>query len=325
MLSYQMRQEISNRAAELERIWDLGQLAGGVLPKVLKCRRSTLTGPGAGLVARGDRLRFTGLERCHQVRACPWCALIYSMQSRADLVQALVANREAEGSAAHVVLNVDFGQIRGFVARWQALRALLRDFNGSARVKAARRGAGRFGAVRIVHPLFGANGWHIHLHFIYFFSDPLARSRATHDSSQYLDPDVQRFALRHEQFTSLKRVERAVWCDKASKRGLSAAPDLQSYSLISDSRGDYEAVASYLTKAAEEISFGRRAKCATIGRGKSPWMLLSAMAGEDAQGNLDAFSEWVGALRSFHLTSWSKGLRGRLLKASSASGDRGLG
>lgn len=266
------------------------------LPRVRSCGRVAVT-PG-GLVAlrlKDGAAGLAGLASCGSVWADPVCNAKI-MSRRALEIGAGIALWQSQGGAvAFGTFTMRHNAGHGLAALWDALSLAYRKVIAGKAWGTDKARYGVAGFVRVVEVTYGRNGWHVHIHALFFLRSPLAPEAL----ASWHHGMVGRWtrALERDGFT-------------ADMRG----QDLR----IIDGPADTD-LARYFTKAVDtpralgvELthSQGKRARTAL---GTSPvWVLLDEVAQGDADA-LDRWHEWEKGSKGRRQIGWSKGLRSMLL------------
>ncbi len=115
-----------------------------------------------------------GIERCSSVWACPVCSAVIRAERAREVMAAVEAWQAQGGSLAFVTLTVRHKH--GDDLR-TTLDAVLRGFqrlqSGAPWVRFKQRFGVR-GVIRSVEVTLGANGWHPHIHALFFLDRPLS-------------------------------------------------------------------------------------------------------------------------------------------------------
>ncbi len=248
----------------------------------------------------GERKAFYGgLVTCGNGWVCPPCAAKIAERRRAELEEAISNHRAAGGGV--VIAAFTFAHTRADVLA-VILGAALDAFKGFKSGRgwvALVEGWGLAGDVRAVEVTWSIrNGWHPHLHVLWFTQCPLAP-----EDVESLQED---FALR--------------WGAMLGREGLRASQEHGCRV-----QATYGAVADYVAKFGHEPEreqpWGVTAEMAKAhakrGRQKNPTpfdLLRRALASPtEAPRYLALFREYVAAFKGTTQLKWSRGLRDRLL------------
>lgn len=225
---------------------------------------------------------FGGLQTCGSIWMCPVCAVKISERRRVELQTALSAY---DGVVALATFTLQHD-------RSQALPDLLTGFLDSFR--SVRSGApwqriadrhGVVGAIRALEVTHGKNGWHPHIHVLFFLA---------------AGADVAAFG----------EVLRSRWLALLAARGLSASALGFDIQVANDAVGDYVAKFGSQWTAAHELTKSH------VKRGRDGNRSVVQLLTDYAYGDLQAGAIWSEYARHFkgkkHLV-WSTGLRARLI------------
>lgn len=133
------------------------------------CMRSLAAGAANVIIAeKGSKIGYKHLQTCKSVWLCPICADRIGRQRRAQLKRAVDAERAAGFQLAFITYTCQH--------RLEESLSVVRDRVRYAHStmhsgKAWQRIEDKYtwdGSIRATEPLFGANGWHYHLHEIAF-------------------------------------------------------------------------------------------------------------------------------------------------------------
>ena len=131
----------------------------------------------------GHAAHFSGTERCASIWACPVCSAVIRNERSADIEQAIKAHQAAGGGLTMVTLTMRHNRGDPLkVTLDAALTAYRRLMQGRAwsDFKAYN---GIVGWVRAVEVTYGENGWHPHIHALFFTEKPIVERRASEWSS----------------------------------------------------------------------------------------------------------------------------------------------
>ncbi|WP_430868975.1 hypothetical protein [Demequina aurantiaca] len=250
--------KFEERVASLERALALAEMRAVLDPEAnFVCGVSAEDDcAGIGLKLGPGSVQFVGRKTCGITTICPRCGKKRLWTQRRRLEELLLENSAGGGGAILVSLSLDFPHHLSLAQRWTILRDAWGGLTASTRRR--RAAAGVFRRARIVHLLHGTDGWHVHLHCVYFLLAPISDSAAS----------------------TLATAEAKRWSELATQHGCGAHSDIQTYTVIGDTKEDAKRVSSYLTKAVEEIEYDRGSDspmftCRLDRKNKSPWQLLN--------------------------------------------------
>lgn len=228
---------------------------------------------------------YGGLQVCASVWSCPVCASKVSERRRLELSAAVSAWR---GAGCSVVLATFTLQHKAGDDLAAVLRLVKRSYelmrNGRAWVKLSSAVV-MAGSVRALEVSHGSNGWHPHLHVLFFLGGPPG------SSGELLEPIRQR------------------WVDCVVRAGGYA-----SYDHGCDLRLADDEVAAYVAKYGREPSWTAAHEVTKavlkLGRagGRSAFQLLADFAAGDIAAG-DLFAHYARVFKGERQLFWSRGLR----------------
>lgn len=264
------------------------------LDRVRKCGRIP-NGQGVTLRLGNGVAGVAGVTTCGSVWSCPVCSSKILVR-RALEVGTVLGGAQAEG------LSLAFGTLTMRHRKGQSLRELwsagAKAWNRATAGKAwlsAQRRSGLVGWVRVWEVTEGANGWHVHVHFVLV-----------------LDGQVQAVTLDDVcdgMFTRWSKGLEAAGLETPLRKG-------QEWHLVG---GDGQEVAQYLTKLAEgslsasdalglELTHVQAGRSRSTLRTRPVWQLLQE---SQDTGEVGRWREWEQASKGKRQIGWSKGLRER--------------
>lgn len=120
------------------------------------------------------RARFTGLQTCSSVWACPICAARIAEQRRGDLQAALQQAKRLGYSVFMATFTLPHGMgddVKCLANSMVKAYSSMHEGRKAAELKAA---VGRIGFIRSVEVTYGANGFHPHLHVLFITDGSLS-------------------------------------------------------------------------------------------------------------------------------------------------------
>jgi hypothetical protein len=118
---------------------------------------------------------YSGLMICGSVWTCPVCAAKISERRRQELEQAFQLHEERGGSAYMITLTFRHSREDNLKDLIKRLRDTLMRFRGTRRYKVLKANMSHQGLIRALEITHGqANGWHPHLHELWFTSKKLS-------------------------------------------------------------------------------------------------------------------------------------------------------
>lgn len=264
-------------------------------PRVARCRWRM--GEQVNIHRSADHgAHWSGIERCGSIWACPVCAAVIRAGRSVELGKASQVHRENGGSLVFVTLTMRHGRKDPLnVTLDAALRAWQRMLQGKAwgTFKERFEVSGYVRAVEITH---GKNGWHPHIHALFFVGRPITEAEV-------------------DEWERLMYVR---WARYVEKFG-GGMPNFLRGVDVRSADDDGQAVTQYLTKL-QESTEGKRQKIENelvrsdmkSGRGKAgraPFELLD----DGRPGDDKLWQEYYQATHGRRAITWSKGLRKALL------------
>lgn len=233
---------------------------------------------------------YSGTERCGSISACPVCAPVIRNERAREISQAVNGHQKAGGALVFVTLTIRHQQqhplahtLDTVISGWQKL------LRGAPWQRFTQR-HGIDGFVRSVEITRGANGWHPHIHAMFF-----------------LEKAPNQAELAEFEDTIFTR-----WKNLVTKENDDFMPDQKHGIDCQLVDGTGTVLAAYLSKLQEEktSSWGVAAEL-TRGDLKEarehsmvPFELIDA-------GRTDLWVEYVEATKGRRIITWSKGLKAR--------------
>ena len=266
---YRLRQVVSSLLGQQERAGRCGCNTVGATVSVMK---------------RGDIAHISGVETCGSIWACPVCAARISEQRRLE-VRAAISQHYSQGGAVYMVAFTS----RHFITddckalRLRVSGAFSKLIAGKlwGRIKARFGLSGYIRALEVTH---GKNGWHPHLHVL-FFVDQLLTDGAIADLEQVLFDRWSGIIWRESETLCNRDIFHLELC---------ATPD---------AAGEYVAkwgADSEMTKLHMKDAKG----------GCSPWQLLK-LAERGGVRSRGLFRQFFAGFKGARQLTWSKGLKVR--------------
>lgn len=304
--------------------------------RVALCR-TVRTSPTVQLVERTSptgerRLVFRGIATCGSVHSCPTCAAVILTERGRELQAALDAHRRERTALVTLTLRhhagIPLAVLRTLLAR--AYSELLAGSTGQR----FKRALGLLGHVRAAEQTFGENGWHPHLHALFFFETPTPDSTAELITRRWLQVVAQihgrlwdattvasrmsveecednraRFArlfgARCARKGSVKQGVAAFREGMTAMGGLSGILPDEQHAVVAESC-DTDAAAKYLSKMGCELA-GITGKAAKPGH-YTNWQIGQRAADGDPYA-ARLWREHSEALKGARQLTWSRGLR----------------
>lgn len=291
--------EVLRDLTELKRLRKCGLAIGGeVRLKVAEAVHGTSGG-------------ISGLGVCGSVWVCPVCASKIAMTRTDDLEKGIQHWASHGNSFVMLTLTMQHHKGQRLSTLWDGLSDAWRKFVSDGSAKRVRAGLGVNGYHRTTEVTLGANGWHVHLHVLYFIEGkPLDLTSADAGS---------------------KLVAR--WMESVERAGFRAVSDAQDWKILRGNADALAGVSGYLIKGeyrerAEGMGKNSRAVAMEMTRGdlksarlegsRTPFELLADVVdsvretGEIPEDDFALWQEWERASKGRRQQVWSRGMRERL-------------
>lgn len=279
--------------------YDLMRTSGYVLGKAHRVHGcSCHLGKGEGGDSRdfaavkldGDRkAHWSGISVCGSVWTCPVCSTKVQLSRRDEVKQALRNHRKAGGSSLLATLTFRHGPRDPLADTLANFSKALSRMKASRAYKRIRDALGMVGTIRTLEITHGRNGWHPHVHEIWLM-----------EGAPTLD---QVKACEGELFD--------LWAKYCVRYGLGRPTRSHGVRLdVNDEDGNGDAVGSYLTKWAKELT-GHMAK-ASSNAGRSSWAILRDLSDKWTFKDSQLWKEYADATKGRAMLYWSPGLKDAL-------------
>jgi len=267
------------------------------LDRVQACGRYSVR-PDSSVQVRsnGAVAGFSGLSSCGSIWACPVCNSKINAVRRLEL-GVMISAAESEGlGMAFGAKTIRHTACQPLANLWPQQSAVWNAVTVDKTVRRLRTEFGFVGYTRAAEVTIGQNGWHPHIHPLYFFAKRLSDA----------------------QLEDLHGAEISAWINKAERVGLdaplSAAQHL--HAVTGSSAG--ESLGDYFTKAGHQSgdSVGWELTSTQTKTGRqyaktvTPWILLAGAQSGDADA-LDLWHEYELASKGKRALTYSRGLRRR--------------
>lgn len=176
-------------------------------------------GENVSVHSDGHLAHFSGTERCSSVWACPVCSAVIRAERAREISQAVEAHHAAGGSILFATLTVRHERADPLKQSMDAVlgswRKLLQGsaWVGSKSTQGARDRYRVSGYIRSTEVTYGSNGWHPHIHALFFTDDKLSDTEVAAFGDE-LHTRWARFALKatgklptREHGTDVQRVD----------------------------------------------------------------------------------------------------------------------
>lgn len=256
-----------------------GVLLGG---RVGRCGRNSLTGSVSVHVA-DKKVSFGGLETCSSVWACPVCSSKIEAERREEVFKAVKGQIENGGEVYMAVFTIPHTKFDNVKYLRERLAAIWKRLIASRQWQGWKTQLCIAGVIRKLEVTHGGNGWHPHLHVLFFINEAEAASII----------DFQRWLFRS-------------WSNSVKKAGLG---ECSKNAFDFELAGNANAAADYVAKGAAFEMVATRTK--KNGAGRSPWALLQSYVDDYDQHDGELFLEYANAFKGARQLTWSRYLKDR--------------
>ena len=266
---------------------------------LIECGAPLMVANGVVVRKSGDSAGYAGVKSCGRASVCPVCAAKVGSHRAGEISEAVTHYRGNGGDVIMLTLTMRHRNGQSLEDLWAALSASWKAATNGRKWRSERQKFKVAGFNRTVETTYGENGWHLHVHALLYFREPVA------------DETVEE--LSQSMFWR--------WSSKLQEHGLEA-PSFQhgiDWKRASNSYGEDDAaevLAAYLTKVASGIGFEMAGSTEKKGRrtgSVSPWQIAQlAVAAEDATERkkyMALWLEWLRCSRGKRMHTWSRGLR----------------
>jgi len=249
------------------------------LPRVKACGRVAHSDIAVNYVeAKGDQKSAAGMSgfvTCGSTWACPQCSAVIAERRRQDLHELMVKHRNAGGRFSLLTLTLRHHKRNSLKDVWRKLMTAWKYFQSGRYWKEAR---GIFvGYARVVEVTHGKNGWHVHIHVVFFHKKTVL---STKEFDRQVSVNRDRWSERWQ--AALGRV--GATADKTA--GVDYRPLKGN---VADTLGEYFVKATYEIARADM-------KDARMGN-RTPFAILKGFL---MQGDLDDAAIWAEFERESH-------------------------
>lgn len=281
-------------AKRQQRRWERASWRGKLrevtgLNRLRQCGVSTVSGTGGPVLRMSEgppRIAgYAGLSTCGSVWVCPVCAAKIAARRAEELALLMRRVLHDGGSASMITLTMRHHPGQSLAQCWAAAAyAWSRVTSGQQWIADQAVGDMR-GWVRALEVTHGRNGWHVHLHILTVWTNPVSLELAE-TVGHRMHARWQR-ALIRKGFDS--------WAD-------SGGLDVRMATLDSDNLADY------FVKLAREITAGGVSKEGRQG-GRTPFAIARDMLTDHLAADGELWWEWEQASHGRKQLTWSQGLR----------------
>jgi len=226
---------------------------------------------------------LAGLSQCKRIWDCPVCAANIAGERRNELGELIKAHGEAGGSVYMTALTVPHGRFDDLKALRFTVSTIWRKVQAGKAWRDAKLKLGLVGTVRALEVTHGKNGWHPHLHLLFFFP-ATAGEKTIERFGRWLFKRWARYVRDADQGECNENVYQFERARSSEQAG------------------------AYVTKWGSEWEMlGAQGKTGKNGN-KTPWQLLHEAAdGDQPAGEL--FVRYSKGMKGARQLTYSKGLR----------------
>lgn len=260
--------------------------------RVCSCGRNIAHGHDDVTIMREmltGRASYAGLQTCGSVWDCAVCSAKISERRRAELFHATQQSMDKHGRDSLIFVTLTFSHSRydDLGDLLQRLAKATKFFYGHAKYRELKQKIGKFGYARALEVTHGhANGWHPHIHEIWFC-----------DKNQ-------------GDYYTIKKEVFALWLDACKSAGLGLPNEEHGVNIK-----DASYAASYVTKFGDdgrswgmEDELTKSAAKKARKESRTPWQLLDdCKDGDSYAGQL--FKDYSAAFKGKQQVRWSAGLK----------------
>jgi len=251
--------------------------------RVSKCCRVPTSGGGVAIMKHeSGSLSFSGVQTCGSVWECPVCSGKISSGRHKELDNALHAWVAKGGKFCLVTSTIRHGKGDNLKELLQKLAKARSSKFGSRAVRRWKYDVGIVGSVRSLEVTYGVNGFHPHIHEIYFYKG---------------------------EFTESDRIFLArSWQSACIRVGL-AAPDLDIGVHVDFFNPSM--MSQYVTKWGMSCEITKGSYKNGSGTSRNMWTVLDDSSSDEK--SLDIWRIYVEAMKGQRQVFWSRGLKALLL------------
>jgi hypothetical protein len=234
----------------------------------------------------GNVAGFSGLSTCGSVWSCPVCSAKIAARRADELADLMRFGLERKCRASMVTLTMRHHEGQRLRDCWDALSKAWGAVTSGKQWVGDSRAHGLRGWVKAVEVTRGKNGWHVHIHALMIWDNPVTLADARHVAERMWSR--WNAALLRHGFDSLRDLG-----------GL----DVRMATLVPGGYGLHD----YFVKLSHEIT-GGQAKLAR-GGGRTPFQMLADALATGEAADVHGWWEWERASHARRQIAWSKGLR----------------
>jgi hypothetical protein len=236
---------------------------------------------------------FAGLSTCGSVWACGVCNAKIMARRQLEIGAAVEVWKASGGQVAFGTMTMRHWTGHRLEDLWVALSKAWNRVTGGKSWQRDKKRFGIAGWLRVVEVTFGENGWHVHIHALFFLE------------SLTVAPELE--ALKSSMFGR--------WSAALKSLGLPSPLAVGQDLHVLDGAAD-EALATYFTKAVHsakriglELTSTQTKKARGVYKTRSPWAFLDDVLDLGDADALGYWHEYQRASKGRRQLTWSRGLR----------------
>lgn len=284
----------------LEEKYALHESARHILPdsSVYHCQHSPISGDSVGILVSPshDSARFFGLQNCKSVWTCPVCSAKISNKRANEVQVAYDKHKLQAGQFSFVTRTVPHTDADSLAYTLDRFIDAEKRLKQKRKYKDLKSLFGVIGSIKVYELTVTCNGWHLHVHEIYFH-ESLAAVLAAGGNDWLYEFEALMFPL---------------WHDSAVASGFDS-PSREHGLQVQD--GDF--AAAYITKYGKEPSDAfwnvnremTKQHLKRSRKGLSPFDLLKQYKATGQQFYAELFKEFATNMHGRRQLMWSRGLK----------------
>ena len=267
-----VRQSAAKRLLKNNRVsWCLRRVKDNELPALYRDRLTSKT-------------HFTGVISCSRVWECPVCASKIAQRRREEIAQMIDIHRKNEGFLFMVTYTFSHDRNDELNQTMTRLQKAVDAMKATRQYKDLKTSVKQIGTIRALEITYGLNGWHPHIHEIWF-----------------IEPQAPEHAERVQN--ALKTRLYPLWLNQCKKKNLGEPSEKYGVDVRNASY-----VTTYISKWGIEDEISKFNAKKSKNGGLSPFQLLSEYIEGDKQAGA-LFVEYVKAFKGKRQLCYSRGLR----------------
>lgn len=305
------------RFAQRELLWSESSLT-----RVTTCGRTPVQNGGVMLKqATGDKAYYSGLASCGSIWACPVCSAKIRNRRAEDISKA-AANWTDEGnSVVAAAFTVPHNRGHQLKDTFEAVASSFRKIQQGKKWQDLRAELGIMGQIRAVECTYGENGWHPHIHALFFCS---ARRYVTSEEEYVTSTGKTRTRrtygydvgeIDQAGLVKLTLHLRKAWGDAIVAAGFNRPSEIHGVDvqLVASA----EEAGAYIAKTQDGKAVGNEVARGDmkLGRkgGRTPFQILDDFRWTGDEDDLRLWHEWEQVTHGRRAIFWSDHLRALLL------------